>query len=203
MSKKEQLEEILRKRILIIDGAMGTMIQRYKLEEKDFRNDALKDHKHSLKGNNDLLSITRPDVILAIHKEYLEVGSDIIETNTFSGTTIAQADYGLEHLVYDINYYSAKIAREAADEYTAKNPDKPRFVAGSMGPTNKTSSISPDVNDPGFRAITFDELVIAFKQQIKALIEGGVDILLFETIIDTLNAKASLYAALEVFDEIG
>jgi 5-methyltetrahydrofolate--homocysteine methyltransferase len=203
MNKKEQLEQILRQRILIIDGAMGTMIQRYKLEENDFRNDALKNHKHSLKGNNDLLSITRPDVILAIHREYLDAGSDIIETNTFSGTTIAQADYGLEHLVYDINYYGAKLARQATDEYTAKNPDKPRFVAGSMGPTNKTSSISPDVNDPGFRAITFDELVVAFKQQIKALIDGGVDILLFETIIDTLNAKAGLYAAMEVFDEIG
>lgn len=201
--KQQQLEQLLKERILILDGAMGTMIQRYKLEEKDFRNEALKNHTKSLKGNNDLLSITRPDVILAIHKEYLEAGSDIIETNTFSGTTIAQADYGLEHLVYDINYESAKLARIACDEYTAKNPAKPRFVAGSVGPTNRTASISPDVNDPGFRSVTFDELVIAFKQQIKALIDGGVDILLFETIIDTLNAKATLYAAMEIFDEIG
>lgn len=196
--------EHLNKRILILDGAMGTMIQRYKLEENDFRNDALKNHTHSLKGNNDLLSITRPDVIKAIHAEYFEAGADIIETNTFSGTTIAQADYGLgEDWVYQINFQSAKIAREVADEYTAKNPDKPRFVAGSCGPTNKTASISPDVNDPGFRGVTFDELVIAFKAQCKALIDGGVDIILFETIIDTLNAKAALYAAQELFDEIG
>ncbi|MCU0442573.1 MAG: homocysteine S-methyltransferase family protein [Bacteroidia bacterium] len=198
------LQTELAKRILILDGAMGTMIQRYKLEEADFRNKALSSHNHQLKGNNDLLSVTRPDVIKAIHAQYLEAGADIIETNTFSGTTIAQADYGLgEDWVYQINYQSAKIAREVADEFTAKNPSKPRFVAGSIGPTNKTASISPDVNDPGFRGITFDELVIAFKAQCKALIEGGVDILLFETIIDTLNAKAALYAAQELFDEMG
>jgi 5-methyltetrahydrofolate--homocysteine methyltransferase len=198
------IQDQLKKRILILDGAMGTMIQRYQLEEKDFRNEALQNHGHSLKGNNDLLSITRPDVIKAIHAQYFDAGADIIETNTFSGTTIAQADYGLgEDWVYQINYRSAKIAKEVADEYTAKNPDKPRFVAGSMGPTNKTASISPDVNDPGFRGVTFDELVVAFKAQCKALIEGGVDILLFETIIDTLNAKAALYAAQELFDEIG
>lgn len=193
----------LKNRILILDGAMGTMIQRYKLEENDFRNEALKDHPKPLKGNNDILSVTRPDVIKAIHAQYFDAGADIIETNTFSGTTIAQADYGLEHMVYDINYYSAKIAREVADEYTAKNPAKPRFVAGAMGPTNKTASISPDVNDPGFRGVTFDELVTAFKDQCRALIDGGVDLLLFETIIDTLNAKAALYAAQELFDEIG
>jgi 5-methyltetrahydrofolate--homocysteine methyltransferase len=193
----------LHKRILILDGAMGTMIQRYQLDENDFRNEQLKNHSKPLKGNNDLLSITRPDIIRAIHAQYFDAGADIIETNTFSGTTIAQADYGLEDWVYEINFQSAKIAREVADEYTAKNPDKPRFVAGSMGPTNKTASISPDVNDPGFRGITFDELVVAFKQQCKALIEGGVDILLFETIIDTLNAKAALYAAQELFDEMG
>jgi 5-methyltetrahydrofolate--homocysteine methyltransferase len=193
----------LKNRILILDGAMGTMIQRYKLDENDFRNDALKDHAHPLKGNNDLLSVTRPDVVRAIHAQYFDAGADIIETNTFSGTTIAQADYRLEHMVYDINYYSAKIAREVADEYTAKNPAKPRYVAGAMGPTNKTASISPDVNDPGFRGVTFDELVTAFKEQCRALIDGGVDLLLFETIIDTLNAKAALYAAQELFDEIG
>lgn len=203
MSKQELLEKLLKERILIIDGAMGTMIQRYKLEEKDFRNENLKDHPYPLKGNNDLLALTRPDVLLVIHKEYLEAGADILETNTFSGTTIAQADYHLENWVYEINYESAKIARQAADEYTAKNPDKPRFVAGSMGPTNKTSSLSPDVNDPGYRATTFDELKEAFKQQAKALIEGGVDILLAETIIDTLNAKATLFAFEEVFEEIG
>jgi 5-methyltetrahydrofolate--homocysteine methyltransferase len=198
------IQQHLQNRILILDGAMGTMIQRYQLEEADFRNDALKNHTHSLKGNNDLLSITRPDVIKAIHAQYFDAGADIIETNTFSGTTIAQADYGLgEDWVYQINYQSAKIAREVADEYTTKNPAKPRFVAGSVGPTNKTASISPDVNDPGFRGITFDELVVAFKAQCKALIEGGVDILLFETIIDTLNAKAALYAAQELFDELG
>jgi 5-methyltetrahydrofolate--homocysteine methyltransferase len=180
---------------------MGTMIQRYKLEEEDFRNESLKNHTKSLKGNNDLLSITRPDVILAIHKEYLEAGSDILETNTFSGTTIAQADYGLEHLVYDINYESAKLARIACDEYTAKNPEKPRFVAGAMGPTNRTASISPDVNDPGFRGVTFDELVKAYKEQAKALLDGGSDILLVETIFDTLNAKAALYAIMEFFEE--
>jgi len=194
----------LNKRILILDGAMGTMIQEYKLEENDFRNEALQHHTFSLKGNNDLLSITRPDVIKAIHAKYFEAGADIVETNTFSGTTIAQADYGLgEEWVYQINFQSAKIAREVADAYTAKNPDKQRFVAGSIGPTNKTASISPDVNDPGFRGITFDELVVAFKAQCKALIEGGVDLLLFETIIDTLNAKAALFAVQELFDEIG
>ncbi len=201
MTKKQQLKKLLQERILILDGAMGTMIQRYKLEEDDFRNESLKNHTKSLKGNNDLLSITRPDVILAIHKEYLEAGSDILETNTFSGTTIAQADYGLEHLVYDINYESAKLARQACDEYTAKNPAKPRFVAGAMGPTNRTASISPDVNDPGFRGITFDELVKAYKQQALALLDGGSDILLVETVFDTLNAKAALYAIMELFEE--
>ncbi len=198
-----KIQELLKERILILDGAMGTMIQRHKLEEKDFRNESLKNHTHSLKGNNDLLSITRPDIIKEIHRLYFEAGADIIETNTFSGTTVAQADYGLEHLVYDINFQSAKIAREVADEMTAKNPNKPRFVAGSIGPTNKTASLSPDVNDPGYRAITFDELVVAFKDQARALIDGGVDILLLETIIDTLNVKAALFAIEELYDEIG
>jgi len=197
------IHELLKQRILIIDGAMGTMIQRHKLEEKDFRNDSMKDITKSLKGNNDLLSITRPEIIKEIHRLYFEAGADIIETNTFSSTTIAQADYHTEYLVYELNYQSAKIAREVADEFTKKTPDKPRFVAGSMGPTNKTASLSPDVNDPGFRAVTFDELAVAFKQQAKALIDGGVDILLLETIIDTLNAKAALFAIEELFDEIG
>jgi 5-methyltetrahydrofolate--homocysteine methyltransferase len=202
MSKADIRNE-LAKRILILDGAMGTMIQRYSLEEEDFRNEKLKDHDHPLKGNNDLLSFTRPDVIKAIHTEYLAAGADIIETNTFSGTTIAQADYGLEHIVYDINYYGAKIAREAADEFMKKDPSRPRFVAGAMGPTNRTASISPDVNDPGYRAVTFDELAIAYKDQAIALIEGGADILLIETIFDTLNSKAAIYAIMELFEETG
>lgn len=197
------IREQLNKRILILDGAMGTMIQRYKLEEKDFRNEALKDHPKPLQGNNDLLSITRPDVIKAIHAQYFEAGADILETNTFSGTTIAQADYGLEHLVYEINYQSAKIAREVADEFTAKTPDKPRYVAGAMGPTNRTASLSPDVNDPGYRAVTFDELKIAYKEQAKALIDGGIDLILIETIFDTLNAKAALFAVDELMEELG
>ncbi|MFD1003115.1 homocysteine S-methyltransferase family protein [Ohtaekwangia kribbensis] len=198
-----KIEDILKERILVIDGAMGTMIQRYKLEEEDFRGERFKDHGFPLKGNNDILSITRPDIIKAIHRQYLEAGADIIETNTFSGTTIAQADYHLEDAVYDLNYYSAKIAKEVAEEFTKKDPSKPRFVAGAMGPTNKTASLSPDVNNPGFRAITFDELALAFKQQAKGLIDGGADILLLETIIDTLNVKAALFAIQELFDEIG
>ncbi len=197
------IEKLLEKRILVLDGGMGTMIQRYKLEEEDFRGDRFKEHGHSLKGNNDLLSITRPDIIKAVHAAYLEAGSDIIETNTFSGTTIAQADYALEDAVYDINFYSAKIAKEVCAEYTAKNPDKPRFVAGSIGPTNKTLSLSPNVNDPGYRAVTFDEVVVAYKEQIEALMDGGADIILIETIFDTLNAKAALFAVQEVYEKRG
>jgi 5-methyltetrahydrofolate--homocysteine methyltransferase len=198
-----KLEDILKERIMVLDGAMGTMIQRYKLEEKDFRNDRLKDHPHPLKGNNDLLSITRPDIIKEIHRQYFEAGSDIVETNTFGSTTVAQADYHLEFLVYEINYQSAKIAKEVADEFTRKEPHKPRFVAGSMGPTTKLASMSPDVNNPGFRAITFDQLVIAFKEQAKGLIDGGVDMLLLETLTDTLNVKAALFGIEELFEEIG
>jgi 5-methyltetrahydrofolate--homocysteine methyltransferase len=198
-----KIEDILKERILIIDGAMGTMIQRHKLEESDFRGERFKDHKYTLKGNNDLLSLTRPDIIKDIHRQYFEAGADIIETNTFSGTSIAQADYHLEHIIYDLNYQSAKIAREVADEFTQKEPNKPRFVAGAMGPTNKTASLSPDVNNPGYRAITFDELVKAFKEQAKGLIDGGSDVLLLETIIDTLNVKAALFGIQELFDEIG
>ena len=195
--------DILKKRILVLDGAMGTMIQRYTLTEDDFRKGWFENHTKSLKGNNDLLSLTRPDIIEAIHREYYESGADIAETNTFSGTTIAQADYGLETAVYDINFHSAKIARKVADEFTTINPNKPRFVAGSIGPTNRTASISPDVNDPGYRAITFDQLVIAYKQQVEALMDGGVDLLLVETVFDTLNAKAALFAIDEVFEERG
>ncbi|MBS1508624.1 MAG: homocysteine S-methyltransferase family protein [Bacteroidetes bacterium] len=198
-----KIEEILKERIMVLDGAMGTMIQRYKLEEKDFRNDRLKDHPYPLKGNNDLLSITRPDVIKAIHRQYFEAGADIIETNTFGSTTVAQADYHLESWVYEINFQGAKIAREVADEFTKNEPQKPRFVAGSMGPTTKLASMSPDVNNPGYRAITFDQLVVAFKEQAKGLIDGGVDLLLIETITDTLNAKAALFAIQELFDEMG
>jgi 5-methyltetrahydrofolate--homocysteine methyltransferase len=198
-----KIQDILKERILIIDGAMGTMIQRHTLTEEDFRGDRFKDHKHVLKGNNDVLSITRPDIIKDIHRAYFEAGADIAETNTFSGTTIAQADYHLQDAVYDLNYQSARIAREVADEFTAREPHKPRFVAGAMGPTNKTASISPDVNNPGYRAITFDELALAFKQQAKALMDGGVDLLLLETIIDTLNVKAALFAIQELFEETG
>ena len=183
-----------------MDGAMGTMIQRYTLTEEDFRGSHFPESKIPLKGNNDLLSITRPDIIKAIHLEYLNAGADIIETNTFSGTTISQADYELESAVYEINFQSAKLAKEAALELST--PDKPRFVAGAIGPTNRTCSISPDVNRPGYRAVSFDDMVKAYKQQVEALIDGGVDILLVETVFDTLNAKAGLFAIQEVFEEI-
>jgi len=190
----QNIKDILKNRILVLDGAMGTMIQRYTLTENDFRKGWFENHDFPLKGNNDLLSLTRPDIIEAIHKEYLEAGSDIIETNTFSGTSIAQADYKLEKYAYDINFHSAKIAKKACEEYTAENPNKPRFVAGSIGPTNRTLSISPDVNDPGYRNVEFDELVIAYEEQIRGLVDGGADLLLVETIFDTLNAKAALFA---------
>jgi len=195
--------DILKERILVLDGAMGTMIQRYGLEEKDFRNEELKDHKIPLKGNNDLLSVTRPDVIKEIHTAYFEAGADIIETNTFGSTWVAQADYELEDWVYRINYESAKIAKEVAVDFTTKNPNKPRFVAGSMGPTNRLASMSPDVNDPGYRAITFDQLLEAFGNQAKALLDGGADILLVETITDTLNSKAALMAIDQIAEERG
>ncbi len=200
-NRSESILHQLSKRILILDGAMGTMIQRYQLGEEDFRTEELKSHPKSLKGNNDLLSLSKPEIIKAIHRDYLDAGADIIETNTFSGTTIAQEDYGLSHLAYEINFQSAKLAREVAEEYTAANPDKPRFVAGAIGPTNRTASLSPDVNDPGYRAITFDQLAEAYREQIRGLLDGGSDILLVETIFDTLNAKAALYAIQEVFEE--
>ncbi len=203
MKNNQILQNILKNRILVLDGAMGTMLQRYKFEEEDYRGKRFKDWEFPLKGNNDLLSLTQPQAIEEVHRKYLEAGADLLETNTFSGTTIAMADYHMESLVYELNYESAKIARKVCDEFTAKNPEKPRFVAGSIGPTNKTASLSPDVNDPAFRAITFDELKTAYKQQAEALLDGGSDILLVETIFDTLNAKAALFAIDEIQEERG
>jgi 5-methyltetrahydrofolate--homocysteine methyltransferase len=197
----KDIYKILEERILVLDGAMGTMLQRHKFTEEDFRGEQFKNWSTPVQGNNDVLSITQPEAIKEIHRLYFEAGADIVETNTFSGTTIAMADYEMEELVYELNYQSAKIAKEVADELTVKEPHKPRFVAGSMGPTNRTASMSPDVNDPGYRAVTFDELRIAYKQQAEALLDGGVDILLVETIFDTLNAKAALFAIEEVKDE--
>jgi len=197
----KNITEILKERILVLDGAMGTMLQAFNFTEEDFRGELFKDWKLSVKGNNDMLSITQPEAIKEVHRKYFAAGADIVETNTFSSTTIAMADYEMEDYVYQLNYESAKIAREVAEEFTRENPDKPRFVAGSIGPTNKTGSMSPDVNDPGYRAITFDELRIAYKQQAEALLDGGSDLLLVETVFDTLNAKAALFAIEEVKDE--
>ena len=194
----KQIEEELNKRILVLDGAMGTMLQQYQFEEADFRGERFADFPVALKGNNDLLSLTQPEAIKEIHRKYLEAGADIIETNTFSGTSIAMADYRMENLVYELNLESAKLAREVVDEFNVKTPDKLRFVAGSIGPTNRTASLSPDVNRPEFRAVTFSELKTAYKEQVEALLDGGVDILLVETIFDTLNAKAALFAIEEV-----
>ena len=191
----------LQNRILILDGAMGTMLQQYNFTEEDYRGERFKDYLISVKGNNDLLSLTQPKAIKEVHAKYFEAGADIVETNTFSGTTIAMADYKMEDLVYELNFESAKLAKEVADDFTAKEQNKPRFVAGSIGPTNRTASMSPDVNDPGFRAVTFDELRIAYKQQAEALIDGEVDILLVETVFDTLNAKAALFAIEEIKED--
>src|SRR5258705_9273332 len=191
---KKTIQDSLKERILIIDGAMGTMIQRHKLEEKDYRGERFKDWHTDVKGNNDLLSITQPDIIIGIHKEYLEAGADIIETNTFSSTLIAQADYDMQSLAYELNVTSAKCAREAI-----KQNGKTAWVAGAIGPLNKTLSLSPDVNNPGYRAITFDEFAASYTEQIKRLVDGGVDILLVETIFDTLNAKAAIYAIKNYF----
>lgn len=191
-----KIQEIANNKILVLDGAMGTMIQRHTLEEEDFRGERFKNHTQPLKGNNDLLSISRPEIIKDIHRQYFNAGADIVETNTFSGTTIAQEDYGLNaDDVYQINYQSAQIAKEVASEF------KDRFVAGSIGPTNRTASLSPDVNNPGYRAVTFDELKDAYKFQVEGLVDGGVDILLVETVFDTLNAKAALFAIQEYFLE--
>jgi len=190
----QNLFEILKSRLLVLDGAMGTMIQQYKFSESDYRGERFKDYPSSVKGNNDLLSLTQPEAIKTIHEKYLDAGADIIETNTFSSTSIGMSDYDMESIVYDLNYESAKIAKEAANKYTLIDSSKPRFVAGSIGPTNRTASISPDVNDPGYRSVTFDDLVIAYSEQVNALIDGQVDILLVETVFDTLNAKAALFA---------
>jgi 5-methyltetrahydrofolate--homocysteine methyltransferase len=198
---KPDIRQLAQERILIIDGAMGSLIQQYKLTEKDFRGERYKDFHRDIQGNNDILSVTRPDVIEAIHRAYLEAGADIIETNTFSGTSIAQEDYDMASEVYAINYESARVARKVADEFTAADPSKPRYVAGAIGPTNKTLSLSPDVNNPGFRAVTFDEMVAAYYEQVKGLVEGGSEILLIETIFDTLNAKAAIYAIEKYYDD--
>ena len=197
MSIVKELEQ----RILVLDGAMGTMIQNHSLDEEDFRGERFVDHPAILKGNNDLLSITQPEIIKEIHRNYFDAGADIVETNTFSSTSIGMVDYQMESLAYELNYESAKIAKEVSEEYLEKTPDQPRYVAGSIGPTNKTLSMSPDVNDPGYRAITFDELVIAYKEQVNGLVDGGSDLLLVETIFDTLNAKAALYAINEIKEE--
>ncbi|MBK9285282.1 MAG: methionine synthase [Sphingobacteriaceae bacterium] len=198
-----KIEQELETRVLVIDGAMGSLIQQYKLTEEDFRGEKFKNFHKDLKGNNDLLCITRPDIILEIHKQYLEAGADILETNSFSSTRISMADYDLQDHCYELNLAAAKVARQAADEYTQKNPNKPRFVAGAMGPTTKLLSLSPDVNNPGFRSMTFDELYESYKEQVEGLVDGGVDLLLFETITDTLNAKAGLFAVQKVFEEKG
>ena len=191
---KVDFQKLLDQRILVLDGAMGTSIQEYKLSEPDYRGERFKDHGSDLLGNNDLLSITRPDLIQQIHRSFLDAGADILETNTFNANSISQADYQMQHLVGELNIAAATLAKEVASEYTLRNPDKPRLVAGSLGPTNRTASISPDVNNPGFRSVSFDDLVACYREQALALIEGGVDLLLVETIFDTLNAKAALFA---------
>ena len=193
------IQECLQERILIIDGAMGTMIQRYKLSEADYRGERFKAWQSDVKGNNDLLCITQPQIIEEIHKQYLEAGADIIETNTFNAQRISLADYNMQELAYEINLEAAKIAKKVATEFRRANPGKPRFVAGAIGPMNKTLSLSPDVNNPGFRAVTFDEVASAYFEQVKGLVEGGVDLLLIETIFDTLNAKAAIYAIKKYF----
>jgi 5-methyltetrahydrofolate--homocysteine methyltransferase len=195
------IEALLKERILVLDGPMGTMIQRLEFSEQEFRGDRFEDHPCPLGGNNDLLSITQANAIKNIHEEYLLAGADIIETNTFSSTSIAMADYQLEELAYELNYQSAKIAKEVAQKFSAENLNKPRFVAGCIGPTNKTASMSPDVNDPGFRAVSFDDLFEAYLEQVAGLVEGGVDLLLVETVFDTLNAKAALFAIQQYFEE--
>jgi 5-methyltetrahydrofolate--homocysteine methyltransferase len=206
MTREDRIEALhrqARERILIIDGAMGTMIQRHKLSEEDYRGARFEDWPKDLKGNNDLLVLTQPDIIRDIHNAYFEAGADIAETNTFNAQRISMADYGMEALSAEINLAAARLARQAADEWTGRTPERPRFVAGAIGPTNRTASISPDVNRPGFRNVSFDELAAAYGEQARALIEGGVDIILIETIFDTLNAKAAGFAVLEAFDAMG
>ncbi|HUX54586.1 MAG TPA: homocysteine S-methyltransferase family protein, partial [Williamwhitmania sp.] len=201
MDKHTSIQKVLKEKILVLDGATGTMIQRHKLTENDFRGVRFSTHPKSVKGNNDLLVLTQPQIVEGVHRAYLEAGADIIETNTFNANRISQADYGLEEVVYELNREAARIAHGIAAEFTSKNPLKPRFVAGSMGPTNKTASLSPDVNNPAYRGVTFDKLVDAYTEQAKGLIDGGVDILLVETVFDTLNAKAALFAIEQVLDE--
>src|ERR1700743_239055 len=203
MDIRKTIENCLKERILVIDGAMGTMIQRHKLEEKDYRGQRFKDWPSDVKGNNDLLSLTQPAIIEGIHREYLDAGADIIETNTFNSQAISMADYHMEELSYELNVAAAQIARKAAADFTARNPDKPRFVAGAIGPMSKTLSLSPDVNNPGFRAVTFDEGTTAYYEQVRGLVDGGVDLLLIETIFDTLNAKAAIFAIKKYFRDTG
>ncbi|MSO72938.1 MAG: 5-methyltetrahydrofolate--homocysteine methyltransferase [Rhodospirillaceae bacterium] len=203
VARVQALTAALKDHILVLDGAMGTMIQPHKLDEAGYRGIRFAAHAKVVKGNNDLLTLSQPTIILDIHRAYLEAGADIVETNTFSSTRIAQADYGMESLAYELNLEGAKLARKACDEYTNKTPGKPRFVAGAIGPTNRTASISPDVNDPAFRNVTFDELRAAFREQAEGLVAGGADLLLVETIIDTLNAKAALFAIDEFFEASG
>ncbi|WP_312145430.1 homocysteine S-methyltransferase family protein, partial [Stutzerimonas kunmingensis] len=200
-SRLQALQQALKERILILDGGMGTMIQSYKLEEEDYRGARFADWPQDVKGNNDLLLLSRPDIIQAIEKAYLDAGADILETNTFNATQVSQADYGMESLVYELNVEGARLAREVADAKTAETPDRPRFVAGVLGPTSRTCSISPDVNNPGYRNVTFDLLVENYVEATRGLIEGGADLILIETIFDTLNAKAAIFAVQQVFED--
>ncbi|HMP97166.1 MAG TPA: homocysteine S-methyltransferase family protein, partial [Kiritimatiellia bacterium] len=202
-NREKLLREALARRILIIDGAMGTMIQQYKLQEADYRGERFKDFPRDVKGNNDLLTLTQPHIIQEIHRKYLEAGADILETNTFNAQSISMADYHMEDLAYELNVAGARIAREVADAFEKKNPAKPRFVAGVIGPTNRTASISPDVNNPGFRNVNFDQLVTAYTESVRGLIDGGSDIILIETVFDTLNAKAAIYAVKRYLAEQG
>ena len=196
-----ELTAAMRDRVLVMDGAMGTMLQRYELTEADYRGDRFADWPRDVRGNSDVLSLTRPDVVRAIHREYLEAGADVVETNTFSAQRISQADYGMEELAYELNLESARLARLECDAMTEHTPDRPRWVAGAIGPTNRTASISPDVNDPGKRNVTFDELVAAYREQAAGLVDGGADLLLIETIFDTLNAKAAVFALETLFEQ--
>ena len=203
MVNREEFQSLLANRIIFLDGAMGTMIQRYKLSEEDYRGERFRDFHTSVKGNNDLLNLTKPEIIVEIHKQFLEAGSDILETNTFNANSISLDDYDMGDLVYEINKAGAELARQAADEFTSQNPEKPRFVAGSIGPTTKLASMSPDVSNPGYRSVTFNELGVAFKDQARGLVDGGADLLLIETVTDTLNCKAAIFAILELEEEIG
>jgi 5-methyltetrahydrofolate--homocysteine methyltransferase len=201
MSAVQKLHEILAKRIMVIDGAMGTMIQKYKLGEEEYRGERFKDYHRTVKGNNDLLVLTQPKIIEDIHREFLDAGADIIETNTFNSNSVSMFDYGMENLVTEINLEAARLAKKVANEVTGLTPDKPRFVAGAMGPTTKTASLSPDVNNPGYRAVSFEDLVKVYTEQANALIDGGIDMILIETVFDTLNCKAALFAVNTIFEE--